>query len=335
MISGVHAIIFSRDADAVRAFLRDVLELPSVDAGEGGPSSRSRPQSWQPIRRTMLVITSSTSCAMTSKRPSGSSSASASRSANPSARNGGGGWLPSGCPTATNSASISRITQLRRTAQTANSRTVGTRHRPRDNGRVRRLRGRPPARYEVTGCARWSLIWTGSHSKEGCGQQRRSSEPLMRSSIRTVTRWFGRRPCRRTPVHVARVPCFSIRQTVPYRRSRASVAGGNGMLCTSRATSCPDQWCGYVRHGPSVCGWTQPPAPLRPQPDDHAHSNAPTNSDSTFTTSGTHRTDEKFRPRRRAGAATTRVAFGRPPRQGYADRGETDGVVMSFPYPRH
>ena len=35
MISGVHAIIFTREADAVRAFLRDVLELPSVDAGEG------------------------------------------------------------------------------------------------------------------------------------------------------------------------------------------------------------------------------------------------------------------------------------------------------------
>jgi catechol 2,3-dioxygenase-like lactoylglutathione lyase family enzyme len=37
MISGVHAIIFSREADAVRAFLRDVLEFPSVDAGEGWP----------------------------------------------------------------------------------------------------------------------------------------------------------------------------------------------------------------------------------------------------------------------------------------------------------
>lgn len=35
MITGVHAIIFTRDADGVRAFLRDVLELPSVDAGGG------------------------------------------------------------------------------------------------------------------------------------------------------------------------------------------------------------------------------------------------------------------------------------------------------------
>jgi hypothetical protein len=37
MISGVHAILFSKHADAVRAFLEDVLELPSVDAGDGWP----------------------------------------------------------------------------------------------------------------------------------------------------------------------------------------------------------------------------------------------------------------------------------------------------------
>jgi catechol 2,3-dioxygenase-like lactoylglutathione lyase family enzyme len=35
MITGVHAIIFSRDAEADRAFFRDVLDLPSVDAGGG------------------------------------------------------------------------------------------------------------------------------------------------------------------------------------------------------------------------------------------------------------------------------------------------------------
>ena len=37
VITGAHAIIFTRNADAVRAFLRDVLELPSVDAGDGWP----------------------------------------------------------------------------------------------------------------------------------------------------------------------------------------------------------------------------------------------------------------------------------------------------------
>jgi predicted enzyme related to lactoylglutathione lyase len=35
MITGVHAIVFTQDADAVRAFFRDVLGLSSVDAGGG------------------------------------------------------------------------------------------------------------------------------------------------------------------------------------------------------------------------------------------------------------------------------------------------------------
>ena len=35
MITGAHAIIYSRDADGVRAFLENMLELPSVDAGHG------------------------------------------------------------------------------------------------------------------------------------------------------------------------------------------------------------------------------------------------------------------------------------------------------------
>jgi hypothetical protein len=35
MISGVHAIVYSKDAEADRAFFRDVLAFPSVDAGHG------------------------------------------------------------------------------------------------------------------------------------------------------------------------------------------------------------------------------------------------------------------------------------------------------------
>jgi hypothetical protein len=35
MITGVHAIVFSPAAEQVRAFLADVLELPSTDAGGG------------------------------------------------------------------------------------------------------------------------------------------------------------------------------------------------------------------------------------------------------------------------------------------------------------
>jgi catechol 2,3-dioxygenase-like lactoylglutathione lyase family enzyme len=35
MVNGVHAILYTQDAEALRAFLRDVLELPNVDAGGG------------------------------------------------------------------------------------------------------------------------------------------------------------------------------------------------------------------------------------------------------------------------------------------------------------
>lgn len=35
MISGLHTIIYSADADADRAFFRDVLGFPAVDAGHG------------------------------------------------------------------------------------------------------------------------------------------------------------------------------------------------------------------------------------------------------------------------------------------------------------
>lgn len=37
MITGIHAILYSKRAETLRAFLRDVLEWPSVDAGGGWP----------------------------------------------------------------------------------------------------------------------------------------------------------------------------------------------------------------------------------------------------------------------------------------------------------
>ncbi len=36
MIIGAHSIIYSKDAEADRAFLRDVLNLPHVDVGMAG-----------------------------------------------------------------------------------------------------------------------------------------------------------------------------------------------------------------------------------------------------------------------------------------------------------
>jgi predicted enzyme related to lactoylglutathione lyase len=35
MINGIHALLYSRDVDAARGFLRDVLSLPSIDIGGG------------------------------------------------------------------------------------------------------------------------------------------------------------------------------------------------------------------------------------------------------------------------------------------------------------
>jgi hypothetical protein len=35
VITGVHALVFTDDADGVRRFFRDVLDFPSVDAGDG------------------------------------------------------------------------------------------------------------------------------------------------------------------------------------------------------------------------------------------------------------------------------------------------------------
>jgi catechol 2,3-dioxygenase-like lactoylglutathione lyase family enzyme len=37
MVNGVHAIVYSRDAEGVRGFFRDVLGFSSVDAGGGWP----------------------------------------------------------------------------------------------------------------------------------------------------------------------------------------------------------------------------------------------------------------------------------------------------------
>ena len=54
MITGVHTLIYAEDADAARAFCRDVLQLPYADTGGGwlifktGPSElATHPSSWE------------------------------------------------------------------------------------------------------------------------------------------------------------------------------------------------------------------------------------------------------------------------------------------------
>ena len=43
MIMGAHVIISSRDAEADRSFIRDVLQFPNVDAGDGWLIFRAPP----------------------------------------------------------------------------------------------------------------------------------------------------------------------------------------------------------------------------------------------------------------------------------------------------
>jgi catechol 2,3-dioxygenase-like lactoylglutathione lyase family enzyme len=43
VITGLHTIVYAEDAVAARAFFRDVLELPNVDAGDGWLIFRAPP----------------------------------------------------------------------------------------------------------------------------------------------------------------------------------------------------------------------------------------------------------------------------------------------------
>jgi hypothetical protein len=59
IISSVHIIVYSRQAEAVRAFFADVLGLKSVDAEAAGRSSPSHAPSLPCIRRTDPTVTNS------------------------------------------------------------------------------------------------------------------------------------------------------------------------------------------------------------------------------------------------------------------------------------
>ncbi len=61
MINGAHAIIYASDTEAARAFFREVLGLPHVDAGEGWLIFTSRRANW-PCTRSTLPPLASSSC---------------------------------------------------------------------------------------------------------------------------------------------------------------------------------------------------------------------------------------------------------------------------------
>ena len=65
MISGAHVIVYSKDAEADRAFMRDVLGFKSVDAGHGWLIFALPPAEAAFIRRRRMAGMSFISCATT------------------------------------------------------------------------------------------------------------------------------------------------------------------------------------------------------------------------------------------------------------------------------
>jgi catechol 2,3-dioxygenase-like lactoylglutathione lyase family enzyme len=65
MISGAHVVVYSKDAEADRAFFRDVLGFKSVDAGHGWLIFALPPGEAAFHRPMGMVSTNSISCAMT------------------------------------------------------------------------------------------------------------------------------------------------------------------------------------------------------------------------------------------------------------------------------
>ena len=70
MITGKHAIVFSPEAEKVRAFFADVIGLLSADAGEGWLIFALPRPSLPFTQLTVRAVTSPTSCATTFRPPS-------------------------------------------------------------------------------------------------------------------------------------------------------------------------------------------------------------------------------------------------------------------------
>ncbi len=59
MITGAHSIIYSTNAEADRAFLRDVLRFPNIDVGDGWLMRRFRTRSRRRSQRRSHPILAS------------------------------------------------------------------------------------------------------------------------------------------------------------------------------------------------------------------------------------------------------------------------------------
>ena len=58
MVSGIHALIYTKDPDGVRAFLRDVLGFPYIDAHDGWLIFALPLPSWASTPLTTRAVTS-------------------------------------------------------------------------------------------------------------------------------------------------------------------------------------------------------------------------------------------------------------------------------------
>ena len=119
MITGAHAIIYSRDADADRAFLADVLELPYVDAGDGWlifalpPAEVATHPTDGAGRHELYLMCDDIRATVAELEAKGV------RSAAGSPRSAGGRLRPSNCPAAASSGCTSPSTLARRTDRDA------------------------------------------------------------------------------------------------------------------------------------------------------------------------------------------------------------------------
>ena len=113
MITGVHAVIYTTDAEADRAFFRDVLGFASVDAGRGWlifelpPAELAAHPHETGGGHELYLMCDDVHATVRSCRPK------ASRSPTRSATRDGASSRRSRCPAAVGSGSTSRVTRAR------------------------------------------------------------------------------------------------------------------------------------------------------------------------------------------------------------------------------
>ena len=139
MITGVHAIIFTTDAEGDRAFFHDVLQFPSVDAGGGWlifalpPAELAAHPAEEGGQHELYLMCDDVHATVAELRAKGVDFARAVSD------EGFGSRPRSDCPAAATWGSTNRSTHRRRA---------------RAEGRARRLRASPSITTQSAGCSR-------------------------------------------------------------------------------------------------------------------------------------------------------------------------------------